>query len=277
MHFSKYHALGNDYLVLDPRDGALPDPEGVRKICHRNFGLGSDGILFGPLDTAAADVGLQIWNPDGSEAEKWYKKAALLADEDAMYNLGILYGEGTVYEKNYPRALAWLGAAYDHRQSDALEVAKLISTRMNEEQLITAGVLRDEINGLLYNATPDEQKKELSEPPVARTKLLNTEQLIDTYSGHSVNFTFRDSVATETYRKHSSKKKALAGKKSKLKGEYRDGFYKGKWWVEDDKICFDYAKIDVFDACFWVEKLSENEMRTYSQKTGDVNLDKITK
>lgn len=70
MHFTKYHALGNDYLVLDPRDGALPDPEGVRKICHRNFGLGSDGILFGPLESDAAEVGLQIWNPDGSEAEK---------------------------------------------------------------------------------------------------------------------------------------------------------------------------------------------------------------
>ena len=70
MQFEKYHALGNDYLVLDPQEGPMPDPEGVRKICHRNFGLGSDGILYGPLETAAADAGLQIWNPDGSEAEK---------------------------------------------------------------------------------------------------------------------------------------------------------------------------------------------------------------
>lgn len=70
MKFHKYHALGNDYLVLDPKDGALPNPKQIEAICHRNFGLGSDGILYGPLKTDKADFGLQIWNPDGSEAEK---------------------------------------------------------------------------------------------------------------------------------------------------------------------------------------------------------------
>lgn len=70
MQFSKYHALGNDYLVLDPKNGQLPDTLGVEKICHRNFGLGSDGILYGPLPSERAQFRLQIWNPDGSEAEK---------------------------------------------------------------------------------------------------------------------------------------------------------------------------------------------------------------
>jgi TPR repeat protein len=214
---------------------------------------------------------------DGSDAEKWYKKAALLADEDAMYNLGILYGEGAVFEKDNIKSLAWLGAAYDHRQDEALQVAKLVSTRMDEEQLAEAGKLRHEINALLYSVKPDAQDNLLSEPPVDRAKLLSSEQIIETYSGHSVNFTFRDSLATETYRKHSSNKKALAGKKSKLKGEYRDGFYKGKWWVENGLFCLDYSKIDVFDACFWIEKLNEHEMRTYSQKTGDTNVDRIAK
>lgn len=70
MQFSKYHALGNDYLVLNPKDGNLPDEAGIVRICHRNFGLGSDGILYGPLETDKADFGLRIMNPDGSEAEK---------------------------------------------------------------------------------------------------------------------------------------------------------------------------------------------------------------
>jgi diaminopimelate epimerase len=71
MIFSKYHALGNDYLVLDPQDCAqCPSPEDTVKICHRNFGLGSDGILFGPEKTDEADFALRILNPDGSEAEK---------------------------------------------------------------------------------------------------------------------------------------------------------------------------------------------------------------
>ena len=71
MHFSKYHALGNDYLVLDPKDAAeLPGKDAIVRICHRNFGLGSDGILYGPLKSEQADFGLRIMNPDGSEAEK---------------------------------------------------------------------------------------------------------------------------------------------------------------------------------------------------------------
>ena len=71
MQFHKYHALGNDYLVLDPDVCPNePDSETIRKICHRNFGLGSDGILYGPLESSHSDCGLKIFNPDGSEAEK---------------------------------------------------------------------------------------------------------------------------------------------------------------------------------------------------------------
>jgi diaminopimelate epimerase len=71
MNYAKYHALGNDYLVLDPKDAnELPSKDAIVRICHRNFGLGSDGILYGPLKTDKADFGLRIMNPDGSEAEK---------------------------------------------------------------------------------------------------------------------------------------------------------------------------------------------------------------
>ncbi|MBP6507605.1 MAG: diaminopimelate epimerase [Opitutaceae bacterium] len=74
MRFHKYHALGNDYLVLDPRDfpawPSVPSIEQIRVICHRNFGVGSDGILWGPLASAVSEFGLRIFNPDGSEAEK---------------------------------------------------------------------------------------------------------------------------------------------------------------------------------------------------------------
>ena len=69
--FSKYHALGNDYIVIDPKN--LPSQlslEQIKTICHRNYGVGSDGILLGPLPTKKADFGLRIFNPDGSEAEK---------------------------------------------------------------------------------------------------------------------------------------------------------------------------------------------------------------
>lgn len=71
MKFYKYHGLGNDYLVMDPTDAvAEPSVSQIQMICHRNFGMGSDGILFGPEKTAAADFAVRIFNPDGSEAEK---------------------------------------------------------------------------------------------------------------------------------------------------------------------------------------------------------------
>jgi diaminopimelate epimerase len=74
MRFHKYHALGNDYIVLDPRDfpawKPAPTVEQIRVVCHRNFGVGSDGILWGPLPSAQSEFGLRIFNPDGSEAEK---------------------------------------------------------------------------------------------------------------------------------------------------------------------------------------------------------------
>ena len=71
MKFFKYHALGNDYLVIDPKDAPSPLTEAqIKMICHRNFGVGSDGILLGPLPSDRAKFALRIFNPDGSEAEK---------------------------------------------------------------------------------------------------------------------------------------------------------------------------------------------------------------
>ena len=74
MEFRKYHALGNDYVVL--AGGALgepPDGEAVRRICDRRRGLGADGVLLDaspPGAGGAAPAAVRIFNPDGSEAEK---------------------------------------------------------------------------------------------------------------------------------------------------------------------------------------------------------------
>ncbi len=68
--FFRGHGLGNDYLVLNPKELSFKlTPSAVASICNRNWGLGSDGILaFVPSKKAA--FGLRIFNPDGSEAEK---------------------------------------------------------------------------------------------------------------------------------------------------------------------------------------------------------------
>ncbi len=68
--FYKYHALGNDYIIIDPNESKIAmTPANIKLICDRNMGVGSDGILYGPI-LADDAMKLQIFNPDGSEAEK---------------------------------------------------------------------------------------------------------------------------------------------------------------------------------------------------------------
>ncbi len=68
--FVKGHGLGNDYLVLEGKDLDFPLTAGaIQRICDRNWGIGSDGILL-LVESPSADFGLRIFNPDGSEAEK---------------------------------------------------------------------------------------------------------------------------------------------------------------------------------------------------------------
>ncbi|OHB60876.1 MAG: diaminopimelate epimerase [Planctomycetes bacterium RBG_13_50_24] len=70
VHFRKYHGLGNDYLVIDPNIHDVDlTPDTIRLICDRNFGIGADGILYGPVKSGDNLI-VRIFNPDGSEAEK---------------------------------------------------------------------------------------------------------------------------------------------------------------------------------------------------------------
>lgn len=67
---SKYQGIGNDYLVIDPNRSDIElTREKIKRICNRNFGAGSDGILYGPF-FEEAKIKVKIYNPDGSEAEK---------------------------------------------------------------------------------------------------------------------------------------------------------------------------------------------------------------
>ncbi|MEO6566025.1 MAG: diaminopimelate epimerase, partial [Casimicrobiaceae bacterium] len=71
MRFFRYHAIGNDYIVLREADLAAPlTPAQTRRICHRNFGVGSDGILLHLQNADTDRFHLRIYNPDGSESEK---------------------------------------------------------------------------------------------------------------------------------------------------------------------------------------------------------------
>ena len=69
MRFWKYHGLGNDFIVVENFDQTVSkDPEFVRKMCDRHFGIGADGILYVEKD-CLCDARMVVMNSDGSEAE----------------------------------------------------------------------------------------------------------------------------------------------------------------------------------------------------------------
>ncbi len=71
MDFYKYHGAGNDFIIIENIRGRVPEdhkPTLARRLCHRRFGIGGDGLIF-VEPSGDADVRMRIFNPDGSEAE----------------------------------------------------------------------------------------------------------------------------------------------------------------------------------------------------------------
>jgi diaminopimelate epimerase len=71
LNFIKFHGFGNDYIVIEASQ--FPDlnrlGEFARRICHRHYGAGADGIaVVSPSRDQSADFQVRIFNPDGSEA-----------------------------------------------------------------------------------------------------------------------------------------------------------------------------------------------------------------
>jgi diaminopimelate epimerase len=67
MEFVKVHGAGNDFIFLDNRQGQFkPDPQTVALWCHRNLGIGADGILL--FEGSVDQPRMLIYNSDGSRA-----------------------------------------------------------------------------------------------------------------------------------------------------------------------------------------------------------------
>ncbi|MBN2518290.1 MAG: diaminopimelate epimerase [Candidatus Altiarchaeota archaeon] len=68
--FTKMHGTGNDFILVDCRSSVpFSDiPEAARRLCHRRFGIGADGLIL-ILKSSKADSRMRIFNADGSEAE----------------------------------------------------------------------------------------------------------------------------------------------------------------------------------------------------------------
>jgi diaminopimelate epimerase len=141
-HFQKYHGLGNDYVVIDPNVCDVEMTEAnIRLLCDRNFGIGSDGILHGPVFEGDLPS-LRIFNPDGSEAEKSGNGLRIFAK--------YLFEKKYVGSKNFQ--IKTLGGIVDVQIKD--ETANLIRINMGNptffsNEIPVAGERREVVNELL--------------------------------------------------------------------------------------------------------------------------------
>jgi len=127
MKFHKYHGLGNDYIVIDPRETTITlDESTIRLICHRNYGIGSDGILYGP-EIKDNIFKLRIFNPDGSEAEK--SGNGLRIFSRYLWDVGLV--------KTNPFTINTIGG---NVQSEILENGDLVKIEMGKVSFLASDI-----------------------------------------------------------------------------------------------------------------------------------------
>jgi diaminopimelate epimerase len=108
VRFWKMHGIGNDYILIDNRQGILIEeelPVLAQKTCQRRFSIGADGLLL--LSTSKrADVQMRIFNSDGSEAEMCGNGIRCLAK--FCYDSGVVEKQEFVIETLSGLKRVWL-------------------------------------------------------------------------------------------------------------------------------------------------------------------------
>jgi diaminopimelate epimerase len=144
MKFSRYHALGNDYIVMEASGlQVVLSPAITQRICHRHYGVGSDGILVHQPSARVGAFKLQILNPDGSEAEKSGNGLRIFARylfdtklvNGAPFQVDTIGGTVTCLVKDSGRSVT-VDMGTVSFQSDRIPVAGAVREVINEELIL---------------------------------------------------------------------------------------------------------------------------------------------
>ncbi len=117
--FLKMHGLGNDFVVFDARDNAIPltGPQ-ARKIADRHFGIGCDTVVVIRPGGAQTDAGVQFFNADGSEAETCFNAsrcvARLLMDERGLARIKLSTRGGMLVASDAGKGLVTIDMGEPH-------------------------------------------------------------------------------------------------------------------------------------------------------------------
>ncbi|MDD3338828.1 MAG: diaminopimelate epimerase [Lachnospiraceae bacterium] len=149
---SKYQALGNDYLVIDPnRNKTQLVGKKIATLCRRSFGIGADGVLYGPI-MKDGKMFVHIYNPDGSETEASGNGIRIFAKYLVDHEY-IKEKKFTIYTENGSVAVEMLnerGTEFKVNMGKATFAASEIPVAGDEREVINEPFL---FNDQLYNAT----------------------------------------------------------------------------------------------------------------------------
>jgi diaminopimelate epimerase len=68
LHFHKYQATGNDFILIDNREGEISlTVDQIKQLCDRKFGIGADGVMLIERHPSIA-FNLVYYNSDGSQS-----------------------------------------------------------------------------------------------------------------------------------------------------------------------------------------------------------------
>lgn len=140
MRVFKYHALGNSYLIVDPRDlrpdnlldivqtqcygveeEAVLSPWFIWGLGKETWGIGSNGLLFGPFTGPNGGMEFQIYNTDGSRAEVSGNGLRIFAK--FVFDAGYLsYGETLQFPLTVATPVEADGVSHVHRKRNDVTV-----------------------------------------------------------------------------------------------------------------------------------------------------------
>jgi diaminopimelate epimerase len=116
LHFTKYQATGNDFVLLDNRNGAIKlSTADVQRICNRRFGIGADGLMMIEKDPRL-DFNLVYYNSDGTQSLCGNGSRAAMK---MASSLGIVNGKGSFN-------------AYDGEHHGEILDNDIVKVRMND-------------------------------------------------------------------------------------------------------------------------------------------------
>ncbi|MDF0545234.1 diaminopimelate epimerase [Sphingobium sp. H39-3-25] len=109
LDFTKMHGLGNDFVVIDTRDGFVPSADLCRHLSDRHRGVGCDLILgVAPPLMAGSIASYRIWTPDGLSSQQCGNGARCIAAW--VVRAGIAVGSSfTLDSPSGTHAVAMLG------------------------------------------------------------------------------------------------------------------------------------------------------------------------